>query len=75
MSEHGSSATPTGGDAIDPMPSLYERVGGMPFFETLVAAFYDGVRTDAPLISLYPEPNDLSGARRRLATFLSLIHI
>ena len=53
------------------MLSLYERVGGMQFFETLVAAFYDGVRTDAPLISLYPEPNDLSGARRRLATFLA----
>ena len=55
----------------DAMPSLYDRLGGMPFFERLVAAFYEGVRTDGPLIALYPEPDDLAGARRRLATFLA----
>ena len=27
--------------------SLYEAVGGMPFFQTLVDAFYDGVAADA----------------------------
>jgi truncated hemoglobin YjbI len=36
----------------DAMPSLYDRLGGMPFFERLVAAFYEGGRTDAPLIAL-----------------------
>jgi len=58
-------------ERADATASLYDRLGGMPFFERLVAAFYEGVRTDAPLIALYPEPDDLTGARRRLATFLA----
>ena len=51
------------------VPSLYDRVGGMPFFNELVDRFYDGVQTDQVLIPLYP-PADLPGARRRLALFL-----
>ena len=51
-------------------PSLYERVGGMPFFERLVGRFYEGVAQDNVLLPLYPEANDLAGARRRLALFL-----
>lgn len=51
--------------------SLYERVGGMPFFERLVDRFYDGVAEDQVLVSLYPEQPDLSGARRRLTLFLA----
>jgi hemoglobin len=58
-------------EPADASASLYDRLGGMPLFERLVAAFYDGVRTDAPLIALYPEPDDLTGAKRRLATFLA----
>ncbi len=50
--------------------SLYEAVGGMPFFERLVDRFYRGVEGDPVLLRLYPEPGDLSGARRRLTLFL-----
>ncbi len=51
-------------------PSLYEEVGGMPFFEALVASFYAGVEADEVLRPLYPEA-DLGGARRRLGLFLA----
>jgi hemoglobin len=51
--------------------SLYEAVGGLPFFERLVDRFYDGVATDAELLALYPEPEDLAPARRHLAMFLA----
>lgn len=49
--------------------SLYERAGGMDFFERLVGGFYRRVETDAPLRALYPE-SDLSGATHRLTLFL-----
>ena len=49
--------------------SLYDRVGGTPFFERLVARFYAGVATDLPLRALYPEA-DLQPAQRRLTLFL-----
>jgi hemoglobin len=51
--------------------SLYDRVGGMAFFETLVDRFYEGVADDPVLLPLYPEPHDLAPARRRLALFLA----
>ena len=50
--------------------SLYERVGGMPFFATLVDHFYVGVVADEVLWPLYPDQSDLEGAKRRLALFL-----
>ena len=50
--------------------SLYERAGGMPFFERLVGRFYDGVREDDVLRPLYPE-EDLAPAARRLTLFLA----
>ena len=50
---------------------MYEAVGGMPFFEGLVDRFYDGVAEDPELLQLYPEPDDLSGARHRLTLFLA----
>ena len=50
--------------------SLYEAVGGMPFFERLVDAFYAGIVTDEVLLPLYPE-DDLPGARHRLTLFLA----
>ncbi|MGA7758787.1 MAG: globin [Ilumatobacteraceae bacterium] len=52
-------------------PTLFFRVGGMPFFERLVDAFYRGVATDEVLLPLYPEQPDLTGARHRLTLFLA----
>ncbi|MFP5343679.1 MAG: globin [Candidatus Limnocylindria bacterium] len=49
---------------------LFERVGGMPFFEALVAGFYRRVATDPILRPLYPEA-DLAPAQRRLTLFLA----
>ena len=49
--------------------SLYERVGGLPFFERLVARFYEGVAGDPPLRALYPEA-ELGPAQHRLTLFL-----
>ncbi|HJR98940.1 MAG TPA: globin [Actinomycetota bacterium] len=51
--------------------TLYEAVGGMPFFEALVDRFYEGVAADPVLLRLYPEPDDLAPARRRLTLFLA----
>jgi len=51
--------------------TLYDAVGGMPFFERLVDHFYDGVATDDLLLPLYPERDDLTGARHRLTLFLA----
>ena len=50
--------------------TLYERAGGMPFFERLVGRFYEAVESDPILRPLYPEP-DLAPARRRLTLFLA----
>lgn len=57
--------------ASDDTPgSFYDLVGGSPFFEHLVDAFYAGVATDPVLLVLYPEQPDLRGARHRLTMFL-----
>lgn len=50
--------------------TLYEYVGGDDFFERLVDAFYAGVATDDVLRPMYPDPDDLAPAKRRLALFL-----
>lgn len=55
---------------MDEAGSLYDAVGGEPFFERLVDRFYDGVADDPLLLPLYPEAPDLTGARRRLTLFL-----
>ena len=52
-------------------PSLFSRVGGMPFFERLVHAFYAEVAGDPVLAPLYPEYPDFAGARHRLTLFLA----
>jgi hemoglobin len=54
-----------------PAATLYDRVGGMAFFERLVEVFYAGVATDEVLLPLYPEQSDLTGARERLQLFLA----
>ena len=49
---------------------LFDRVGGMPFFERLVDRFYAGVETDPVLLAVYPDHADFAGARHRLTLFL-----
>jgi hemoglobin len=58
------------GDREDETTTLFDAVGGEPFFRLLVDAFYDGVAADEVLLRLYPEAPDLSGARDRLRLFL-----
>jgi hemoglobin len=53
-----------------PEVTLYDQVGGMPFFDGLVERFYRGVASDPVLSPLYPEHGDFAGPRRRLALFL-----
>jgi hemoglobin len=48
--------------------TLYERVGGEPFFVDLVDRFYLGVAGDPLLRPLYPD--DLTESSRHLALFL-----
>jgi hemoglobin len=50
--------------------SLYDRAGGMPFFEALVGRFYGAVVSDPVLRPLYPD-EDLAPAQRRLTLFLA----
>lgn len=52
-------------------PTLYQFVGGMAFFETLVRHFYERVAADEVLLALYPDPDDLEPARQRLWLFLA----
>lgn len=54
----------------DPADTLYGRVGGQPFFDALVARFYEGVADDPILRPMYPD-DDLVAAQRRLALFLA----
>ena len=49
--------------------TLFDRAGGMPFFDALVARFYAGVAADPVLRAVYPEA-DLAAAERRLRLFL-----
>ena len=51
--------------------SVYDAAGGMTFFESLVDRFYAGVATDPILLAVYPDPEDLAGARHRLTLFLA----
>jgi hemoglobin len=48
--------------------TMYERVGGAPWFDALTTRFYDAVAVDPILRPLYPD--DLDGARDRLRGFL-----
>lgn len=49
--------------------SIYDAVGGLPFFVDLVDGFYAGVSGDPILRPMYPE--DLTEPRRHLAGFLA----
>lgn len=50
-------------------PTVFEQVGGKPFFDRLVARFYAGVAMDPLLRPLYPD--DLSQSEAHLAGFLA----
>ena len=52
-----------------PPPTMYERLGGLEFFETLTKRFYEAVAEDEVLRPLYPE--DLEPPRRYLSLFLA----
>ncbi len=54
----------------DPGITVYDAVGGHRFFEELVDRFYAGVADDPILLPLYPEQDDLTGAKERLTLFL-----
>lgn len=49
--------------------TLYERAGGMGWFEGVAERFYVGVVDDPVLMPMYPA--DLDAARRHLALFLA----
>ena len=51
------------------MTSLYEQVGGQPFFDALAHRFYERVSADPVLRPLYPE--DLGPGEVHLAQFLA----
>lgn len=51
--------------------TLYDRVGGQPFFETLTRRFYEGVAGDPVLRPLYPDGDEgLEASRVHLELFL-----
>jgi hemoglobin len=50
--------------------TIYDAVGGQPFFDALVDRFYAAVERDPLLRPMYPG-DDLAPARRRLALFLA----
>lgn len=60
-------AAPEGAERPGDPRGLRDRVGGLEYFEALVAAFYVGIAEDPLLRPMYPE--DLGPAERRLALF------
>ena len=48
--------------------TVFEAVGGQPFFDALVRRFYEGVESDPVLRPLYPA--DMGPGERHLALFL-----
>jgi len=61
---------PPGNRAAHPEQSVYDAVGGTPFFVDLAERFYAGVAEDASLLPMYPNPQDLTTAKDNLAQFL-----
>jgi hemoglobin len=49
--------------------TVYELVGGRPFFDALVEGFYERVEENPPLRAVYPD--DLAPGKRALAMFLA----
>jgi hemoglobin len=53
----------------EPIPTIFQAVGGMETFVRLVDVFYRGVETDPLLRPMYPA--DLTESREHLALFLA----
>ena len=53
----------------EPEVTVFEAVGGRPFFDALVERFYVGVAEDPVLRPLYPD--DLTASKAHLAGFLA----
>jgi len=51
--------------------TVFQAVGGQPFFDRLVERFYEVVASDEVLLPLYPDQDDLGPARERLSMFLA----
>jgi hemoglobin len=54
---------------MDTPLTMYEAVGGMTWFESMIDRFYDAVETDVLLRPLYPE--DLTESRDHMVKFLA----
>ncbi len=67
----GPASGPAATSDPAPVASMYQVVGGQPFFDELARRFYDRVRDDEVLLSLYPDPDDLGPAAERLSLFLA----
>lgn len=61
---------PVGTSDSHPEQSVYDAVGGTPFFVALAERFYAGVADDPELLPMYPNPTDLTSAKDNLAQFL-----
>jgi hemoglobin len=69
MSGEGTLPPAGAGGAGDGEVTIFEQVGGLPFFTALVERFYEGVATDPILRPMYPE--DLSASVPHTAGFLA----
>ncbi len=70
MSEAETNAQPSPEPTEDQVRvTLYEAVGGLRYFETVVNEFFDRVEGDSVVRKVYPE--DLAEPRRRTALFLA----
>jgi hemoglobin len=49
--------------------TIFDAVGGAPWFEEMIDRFYDAVETDPLLRPMYPD--DLTGSRDHMVKFLS----
>ncbi len=49
--------------------TIFEAVGGTPWFEAMIDRFYDGIETDFLLRPMYPD--DLTESRDHMVKFLS----
>jgi hemoglobin len=54
---------------MDTPLTMYEAIGGMTWFESMIDRFYDAVETDVLLRPLYPE--DLTESRDHMVKFLA----
>jgi len=54
---------------MDQQVTIFEAVGGTPWFEAMIDHFYDAVETDELIRPMYPD--DLTESREHMVKFLS----